>query len=516
MRSRRSRLVAPERRDHSSVHRTSWLRGLTVVAALVLVFNAAAATLLSEPAGYSAGPVELFVTGPANKPKLVFAHYFPPYPISIDNKLPAEDFYSTGYLTPAGMGGAYAPYGGMLRDRPLPRAPRSEVDWREADLAEEVRQASTAGIDGFSVDILTAHDSHEWIAPVPALLLRAAEAVDPTFKVMLMPDMDGQLGTLTPQQLADEIALLASSPAALRLADGRLVISPYKAENRTVSWWREFLADMRSRHGQDVALVPVFLDINAQMITSFSPITYGMSAWGGRNPAFNPVRGFSLDPVRRLHELGQLWMQPVSVQDYRPSKQLFDEAENTTNLRHTWQIAIDGPADWVQIVTWNDYSENSGIAPSVRHGWALLDICEYYIDYFKGGSPPAITEDRVFLTHRTQLIGAAPTSPQRQLAQLRAGSTPARDAVEALTFLTAPATVTVAVGPTMTTCAAPGGVGTCVAPIGQPPPQGLTVSVEVTRDNRLVTGLVSPYPIVSGPVVQDLSYVAVGSHADGS
>lgn len=506
------------RRGHTGRSRPSWIRNVGVIAALLLVLSS---TAITDPmrldAHQNAKASQPFTKGPVGLgPRLVFAHYFPPYPISIDNKDSNADFYATSYLTPDGLNGAYVAFGGMLRDRPLPRTPRPEADWRQLDLAEEVRQASSAGIDGFSIDILTAHDSHEWIAPIPTLLLQVAEKVNPHFRIMLMPDMNGELGTLTPQELASEMSRLAASPSAFRLADGRLVVAPYKAENLSVEWWREFIAAMKAQHGQDVALVPVFLEVSVETIAMFSPITFGMSAWGGRNPAFNPIGGFPLDPIRRVHEMKQLWMQPVSVQDYRPSGQMYDEAENTTNLRHTWQIAIEGRADWVQIVTWNDYSENSGIAPSVRHGWALLEICSYYIRYFKERSPPPIQEDRVFLTHRTQLIGAAPTSSQTHLAHLRVGSTPGRDAVEALSFLTAPSTVTVAVGPSKTACAVPAGVSTCVAPIGKPGPAGSTVSVDVSRDNRSVVDLVSPYKIAASPSVQDLSYAVAGSHRTGS
>lgn len=502
----------------------SWrIRSVIVIAVVVLVLSAAAITIptTTAPMGLSVDQTtrtgESITKGPVGpRPRLVFAHYFPPYPISIDNLDPTADFYAAHHLSPDGENGAYAAFGGLLRDRPLPRPPRPEANWRQLDLAEEIRQASSAGIDGFSVDILTTHDSHEWIAPIPAELLQIAQTVNPLFRIMLMPDMNGELGTLTPNQLASEMSRLAPSPAALRLADGRLVVAPYMAENRPVSWWTEFIAAMKSQHGLDVALVPVFLDFSAETVAKFSPITFGMSAWGGRNPEFNPVDDFPANAIRGVHELNQLWMQPVSMQDYRPSGQIYDEAENTTNLRHTWQIAIDGEADWVQIVTWNDYSENTGIAPSVRHGWALLDINSYYITYFKERLPRSITEDLVFLTHRTQLIGATPSSSQTRLAALREGSTPGRDAVEALSFLTAPATVTVAVGPSTTTCDAPAGISTCVAAIVQPGPDGFTVSVDVSRDSRSVVDLVSPYTIVARPHVQDLSYTASGSHPSGS
>ncbi len=52
----------------------------------------------------------------------VFAHYFTPYPISLDNQDGASDYYARNYLTAGGESGKHAAYGGLLRDRPQPRA----------------------------------------------------------------------------------------------------------------------------------------------------------------------------------------------------------------------------------------------------------------------------------------------------------------------------------------------------------------------------------------------------------
>lgn len=457
---------------------------------------------------------QLAVNGPtAQPPKLVFAHYLPPFPISIDNVDPMADYYTRQYLNPDGEGEAHSAYGGLLRDRPLPRPPRLRPDWRTIDLATEIEQASSIGIDGFSVDILATHSSKNWIAPIPTMMLQTAEKMAKPFKILLMPDMDGELGKLSPQQLASEIALLAKSRAAFRLADGRLVVAPYHAENRPVSWWTDFLAAMKGQYGTNVALLPVFLDVDAALIKEFSPITFGMSEWGARNPAFNPTSGFPLYTVRSVNEHHQLWMQPVSFQDFRPRDQIYDEAENTTNFRNTWQIAIDGKAQWVQIVTWNDYAENTSIAPSPRHGSALLDIASYYISYFKSGTPPPITKERLFLTHRTQLADAIPTS-QTDLAMLRNGSTPSRDTVETLSFLAAPAVITINVAQWKTICHAPAGVSTCTAPLRPKDAQASwTVSADVSRDGRSIIDLVSPDEVVANPRVQDLSYAASEAEA---
>ncbi|WP_308198219.1 endo-1,3-alpha-glucanase family glycosylhydrolase [Rhodococcus sp. ARC_M6] len=172
--------------------------------------------------------------GAGESSKLVFAHYFPPYPISIDNADSAQDYYATQYLSVNGEDNAHAAYAGLLRDRPTPRSPLADSQWRQRDLEAEVRQAKAAGIDGFSVDIMTrSTDETWWGAGVPAALMRAAATVDPSFKIMLMPDMNGAVKDMTPEELATDMAQYASNPSVFTLPDGRLVVSPFLGREQT-------------------------------------------------------------------------------------------------------------------------------------------------------------------------------------------------------------------------------------------------------------------------------------------
>jgi hypothetical protein len=199
-------------------------------------------------------------------------------------------------------------------------------------------------------------------------------------------------------------------------------------------------------------------------------------------------------------------MQPVSMQDYRPVQKIYDEAENTTNLRNTWQIAINSDADWVQLITWNDFGEGTAFAPSVQHGTALLELNAYFAAVYKTGRPPPVTVDQVFLTHRTQLIGTDPYPKQKTVAALREGSVPGRNSVEAVSILTAPATVTIDVGDQQTVCDAQTGLTTCVAPINRLDGRDVEVSVQVSRNGQSVLDFASPHRIIAAPPVQDLTY----------
>ena len=478
-----------------------------VAGALLLVTGAGLAVVSSAEAATPTLPFDLVQT---SGPKVVFAHYFTPYPVSLDNADPASDYYARNYLNPNGESGKHAAYGGLLRDRPLPHAARSESTWLVSNMQDEIAQAKATGINAFILDIMVnpATTSNTNLKSAQANLMTAADNTG--FSVMLMPDMTSGIGSLSATDLAAVVNTYATHKSAYKLADGRLVVSPFKAEVHTAAWWTDFMNIMKSSYGTTVAFVPCFLN-ESTYESSFASISYGMSEWGSRNPAWNDpsATGTQMTKVNRVHNLGKFWMQPVSVQDERPNQAIYDEAQNTQNLRNTWKIAIDSKAEWVQLTTWNDFSEGATVVPSVEHGWTFADLTAYYGQWFRSGSAPAIVRDAVYLTHRKQPYAANPTFGETSLMKLRGGS-PSRDTVEALSILTAPATVSITVGGVTTSCAAPAGVSVCTVPL-----QLGRAAVAVVRSGALVASVATRQTITGTPYVQDLQYVGAGSLRDG-
>ncbi len=445
--------------------------------------------------------------------KKVFANWVVSLPLSIDNLAPAVDYYATEYLDPTGEDGRHAAYGGYLRDRPLGRRPLAG-DWRMKDLKTEVRQAISAGIDGFTMVVYTlpgtptATDVPGW--NTARMMMQAAAAVDPRFKIIPMPDMSALTST-TADHLAQNLAYLATFPSIYRTPDGRPLFSPFYAELRTVSWWSGWLDAMAHTYGKPAALWPTFLDETRNQ-DGFAPIIDGIGGWGGRDPVGNATDHGYMSAKYRIglaHALGKPFMTPVSVQDERPRAGTWLEAGNLQNLRNTWDIAIDGRADWAQLLTWNDLPESSGILPSLHHGWALLDLMAYYTTWFKTGRRPVITKDAVYLTHRKHFAGDRPTFPQ-SIIGVNIGPTPTRNNAEAQLFLTAPATVTLRSGSSVRKCRAPAGISTCTVPLGTG-----AVRAKVVRHGTTTVRVTSPWAVTHMPFVQDLQYVGVSSLREG-
>lgn len=450
------------------------------------------------PLPVGSGSAAVNTTDPATHKKLVFAHYFPPFPISLENAPPVSDYYTRNYLKASGENGAFASVGGLLRDRPVPRDPLSG-NWKLQDMKTEVANAKNAGIDGFIVDILSLSGMN-WEATVN--LIAAAEQT-PGFKIMLEPDMTTSAGRSEPAVLAAALARLAKSPSVYRTPAGEVVVAPFKGEGQTPSWWSQVIDIMARQHGIKVAFMPIFLNPGANM-DRFASISYGFGDWGVRNPA-SIANGPNY--AAKAHSLGKKWFSPIAVQDVRPNQKLYDEAGNTESLRAGWARAINDGADFAQLITWNDYSETTSFAPSTAHGYTFLDINQYYMTQFQTGVVPKIVRDAVYVTHRNQAFGLAPTTGHQVMKPWPGTTrTQPRNTVEILTLLTAPANVTVKVGGTVYTYAAPAGAFTATYPLGIG-----EISASAQRNGTGVAAVTSPYKVKGSTAVQDLQYFGSSS-----
>lgn len=431
--------------------------------------------------------------------KLVFAHYFPPYPLSLDNKDSSVDWYSRRYLYPFSSSGpdpkGADSYGGLLRDRPEP-TPSKSGNWQVQNARIEVAQAKEAGIDGFVCDILAeTYQPGNNLTFQDAVFQAAADVGG--FYCIPMLDCNGLNGDST-SAIANTLVHYWNYTSRYKIG-GAFVFTAFKAEKFSPSTWQSII----DQTGQSVYFVPCFNDYNYATSGEYDSVASGYGIWGYRYPGSNSTgtgTGTQKWMATTVQSHGKIWMQPVSVQDERPNQNIYDEANNTENLRKTFQIAIEGTANWIQIPTWNDYSEGAQIAPSQNHGSTFLDIASYYIQWFKTGAQPPIAKDVLYLTHRKHdyTINTF-TGGQSRRQALRTGS--ARNTVEALVFLTAAATVKINVNGSVTSFSAPAGINAYTAPLGTG-----TISAEIVRGGTTIASVVSPITVVSNPAVQDLQY----------
>lgn len=436
-------------------------------------------------------------------PKKVFAYYFPPFPISVDNKDPATDQYAK-WLDPAGSNGMYAKYGGYLRDRPISRPMRSETEWRQLDFEREVTNAIAMGLDGFTFEFPDHVSADARWNHLPTML-DAAAAVDPDFRVMLSPDFPTG-STATTAGLEATIAAVANHPSVFKLADGSIVLASFYPERQPTTFWETLRTNLAAQ-GIKIAFVPIFLSWNGTGQDAWNSTAYGFSSWGVRTV---PSTSNYVTASNSAHSRGKIWMSPVAFEDVRfkdndgAGVMRYWEAQNSKLFRSSFENAIAGDADWISLTTWNDYTE-SWLSPSQERGYAVSDLGAYYVTWFKTGHAPPIVRDAIYYFHRQQKTDA-PYDTTKQTAGAIQAQGAVTDLVELLAFLKTPGTLVITQGSDVKTMDADAGMVSFTVPIVP----GTTPEFELRRDGQTVQQVRSATPIQTQMVYQDLMYHAGG------
>jgi Glycosyl hydrolase family 71 len=396
-----------------------------------------------------------------NSPRKVFAHYLPSFPLQIGTAPSAKDYYNTQYLTRTGESDKWVKQGGFLRERPLGVTPSTSPNLLQLNLESEIRTAMARGVTGFTYDSMSVSDATNPQSPLH-LMLAAANAVDSRFKIVITPDMTA-LGADS-NATVQIISSVASNPAAYHLPDGRLVVSAFDAGVESAAWWQAVISRL-SAQGIHIAFVPIFLGWT-QFADLFSSASYGYSDWGSATvPGAIALQG---DPEIVHSTYKKIFMMPVDPQQYRPKDFLFWEASNSAALRSAWNASIQGDTDWVQLVTWNDYSESSAIAPVTdatlqrNIGVGYYNLSGWYADWFLTGQEPKITHDVLYYFYRRESTTAAAPG-QSQIAHI--GKWAAENNIELLAFLTSPGVLKITIGGKTFTQNAPAGVTSFKVPL---------------------------------------------------
>jgi hypothetical protein len=163
-------------------------------------------------------------------------------------------------------------------------------------------------------------------------------------------------------------------------------------------------------------------------------------------------------------------MSPVDPQQYRPKDFLFWEAGNSLAFRDAWTSAIDGGADWVQLVTWSDFSESSQIEPFTDAtladdiGTGFYDLNAYYAVWFLTGQAPAVTHDVLYYVYRREPFAAAAPAQTTPTTTAAGGGT-GEDQIELVGFLVDAGTLSITVNGQTFTKDVPAGLSSFTTPL---------------------------------------------------
>lgn len=392
--------------------------------------------------------------------------------------------------------GAYAAYGGLVRDRPiLERAPRATIDsptlpgkkldYRVQDQMTLIQQALLSGVNVWAIDVIQAPGTAteydlSLTSPSNLTYWRAcvevyeacAEINRQAGKVVfrIMPMFDGSTsGTRAPASIQVNAIdyLLENYPSTAYFRKGFLVICPFAPEASpagtnganvdTKVYWTGVLDGLRAL-GYNPTFIPCHTRdmYAAPQFPKFASMSSGVGRWGSRD-AFHTA-GENINNRQLVWNIkttyGQAMevMVPVSVSDERPNPAnnnnvvgIYDESNHFRQWIESWKTAIadDGdpkhvPADFIQLPTADDYGEGAMVLPTWNKGWCVFDTGLYWLQRYKTGQWPEILRPTIYLSHR---ISPTPdvatmtyTGPQTVFMTKRSG-TAAQNTVCVLAFL---------------------------------------------------------------------------------
>jgi len=455
---------------------------------------------------------------PPERPKKVFAHYMGCFPIGTFTHFMQT---TAGENMHHDRGDDASRFGGGVRNFPLlPQNPKLTPE-ESADL--EIRRAMRIGIDGFAVDAWAGGDGAKKVFET---LLKVAAAKNYPFEitVCLDPACDGKL-VETVQEVLDR---WGDNPKLAR-RDGKPLIFTYfsngfglgaihdELDDRIPDQDREaavnrlratelgwHLIGQNFRKAQEKIGRPIFYtfdlvyffhnvpkdlvtpDLHARAAAAIARHVPALNSFG-----FYGFAGKHAEVAKAVRAAGAEWGWAGGMHQKESFHEVFTP-KATDWLRFIWADTIDDEATLVQIVTWNDLNENTGIAPAYNSRYTIYDLTGFFIEQWKTGKPSAVDRDRVYLTYAKY-----PNDAKSWPFKIR----DRRDrALEVLTILPTPATVRL-----------PGRGIEYEAPAGmhvqQFPVTPGPVIAEVVRGGTVSVRLESPEPITDRPFRQDVGLV---------
>jgi glucan endo-1,3-alpha-glucosidase len=346
------------------------------------------------------------------------------------------------------------------------------------DYKREIEEAQKRGIDGFALNCGNWKMREPHYHARTLLMYEAAKQLDTGFQLFV--SLDGEALA----ELEDVVRTLKDHPSQFRI-DGRSVLSTFGGQGGEDH--EEGRRLIRSAQDAGAFFVPFYYPNPnmtelpteahvAQLVHDF-PDMDGYFFFGAAGTGQQIARCNAMHAAA-WRGLGKVFMAGITP-CYRGSRGNFRcfETRGFEGMAQEWEGAIRSDATWVELVTWNDWGESTYLAPFGRPSetslWgghyggkmlshvAYLDASRYYIEWFKTGKPPAISEDNLFYFYRLHparlpiTVNPADETGGRGSPQ---GADSLLDHLFVTMFLTAPAQLSLHSGATSKTYDLPAGV----------------------------------------------------------
>jgi len=380
----------------------------------------------------------------------------------------------------------------------------------------EIELAQRHGIEGFALNC------GEWLKPDGSKthyvtsaerIFQAAKELNSGFKLFLSPDFACEgINKQAEQNVPDMLRRFYEHPNLFRYK-GVAVLSGYAGSQEQYAKASEIL----KKEGYKFLLVPKTSDNGRYaMAWSFETVIRDLASQSHIDGLFNfTCDGTAADLMKSnsMGRRGTLFLDKIFMAGACP-------AYNSPNLRDfqgmhgycaMWEGIIRDSADWVEIVTWNDYQEDSNLMPFSWPGdkthfdrdEAYLDVTSYYASWFRTGVAPEIAQDRLYFTYRARSKDQTQVwdSSKKAWVDIRLCEWPyeqihddVRDFVYASAFLTAPATLRCKSGDASESFSLPKGVSHVKIPLKPGSPE-----FKLERDGKAVVDVSGRKQVVDKP-----------------
>ncbi|MBT4821363.1 MAG: hypothetical protein HON70_36980, partial [Lentisphaerae bacterium] len=409
--------------------------------------------------------------------------------------------------------------GGHVRNWDLVPFGTTLTPEESADL--EIRRAVRIGIDGFAVDAWAGHKDARRSLDA---LFAAAEAKDYPFQITICPDpaCGGDLVGAVKYLLekhgdSPKLARRNSRPLIFGYSSTGLALwhverqrpraSKADIERLRVSpeGWElmgQAFREAERKVGQPVFYhyclshffhrVPKQLYGTDTLTRAAGMLGKHLSALGG----FGYLGPSTADIAAAVKASGAEWSCPIGFYQKENIPYEVHAGKGVDRMVAGWERVRDTEATLLQFTTWNDYGENSNIAPAYNTRYTLYDLTGYFIAWWKTGAPPKPERDKLYIISR-KYPPAVKVFPFEQ-GPYKEG------AIEVVTILATPATVRL-----------PGRDAEFEAPAGffrkQFPVTPGPVVAELLRDGKVVLNLANPEPVTERPFREDNSMVCMST-----
>jgi hypothetical protein len=290
----------------------------------------------------------------------------------------------------------FYPWIGWDLDAPCTDRPLVGYDIDDPDvLSAHVRDAQQAGIDGFLVSWMDDPQLNRRLL----MLLDAAQETGFKIAIYLENTPDPTDRRMLPGQVQDwldtALSRFGTHPGYMRLG-GRPVVFINDTLAAPLNIWQEMFDSLAAR---GLAGSYFASDFDLDSLGVFDGVyRYGVLGVPDLAVIYGEGSRARYSPLLSGNPRAGIWVAPVQpggdncpylttdAAPYIGEHSVVDRADGAY-YRATFEAAIAADPDWIMITSWNEFGENTHIAPSVRYGDEYLRITAEFAHQWRGSHP---------------------------------------------------------------------------------------------------------------------------------